>query len=204
MGVRGQQTRERILQAGSEVLIAKSYNGCGLNEILKAAKVPKGSFYHYFSSKEDFCIALIERSGDEHTRSMRSVLGNRSQTPIQRIRTYFEGGLQCHKINGPQRRCFMAKVALELAQVSEPLRAAIKCAYDSWGAVLAQTIREAQAVGEICPEKDPEDLANALINLWEGATIRMQIDQSTKPLEDMIQMVFQHLLVNNRAPTPVS
>ncbi|HKB16750.1 MAG TPA: TetR/AcrR family transcriptional regulator, partial [Planctomycetota bacterium] len=47
-------TRERILEAGAEAIAEKSYEGCGLAEILERADVPKGSFYHYFGSKEDF------------------------------------------------------------------------------------------------------------------------------------------------------
>jgi TetR/AcrR family transcriptional repressor of nem operon len=191
MGADEPGTRERILNAGREVICAKSYNGAGLSEILKAASVPKGSFYHYFSSKEDFGIALIESLTAEHGITMRRLLSRRNLSPVTRLRAYFEEGVAFYREQGPTRKCIVAKMALELSQLSEPMRAAIKCAYDSWALILAQVIREAQALGEIHLDHDPERLASLLINLWEGATIRMQIDRNCEPLVDMLAYVFE-------------
>ena len=187
-------TRERLLETGAQAIAEKSFNSCGLAEILQRAGVPKGSFYHYFESKEDFGVALIEHEMEAYIESLRPILGDRRRSPIARLRSVFEAGREECLGHGAARKCLIPKLALETGQLSEPVHAAVKCAYDQWSALLARTIREAQAAGEIDRADDPDRLANVLVMLWEGATIRMQIDRSLQPLEDFFEFVFDSLL----------
>jgi len=187
-------TREKLLEAGAQAIAEKSFNGCGLAEILERAGVPKGSFYHYFQSKEDFGVALIESEMAEYMEELRPILADRRRSPLARLRAVFEDGREECLKNGAARRCLIPKLALETAQLSEPVQAAVKFAYDQWTALLARVIREAQAAGEIGRGQDPDRLANVLVMLWEGATIRMQIDRSLQPVDDFLAFVFDSLL----------
>jgi TetR/AcrR family transcriptional repressor of nem operon len=189
-------TRARLLEVGAELIAQKSFGGCGLAEILSAAGVPKGSFYHYFASKEDFGVALIEKESAGYFESLRPILGDRRSTPLARLRAVFEQGREDCLAHGPERRCLIPKLALETAQLSATVQAAVKCAYDQWTALLAGVVREGQSAGEIDPAQDPERLAKALVMLWEGATIRMQIDRSLQPVDDLIAFVFGSLLAH--------
>lgn len=190
------ETRDRLLDAGTKAFVAKSYNACGLNEVLCAAGVPKGSFYHYFKSKEDFGVAVIEASADESVAVLKEYLTDRSKSPMARLRAYYEAARDCCATHGARRECLITNLALETSQLSEPMRAAVKCGYDQWVAVIAKTIREAQVAGEIDPQENPEQLADLLINAWEGATLRMQIDATVEPLNQFIEYIL------NRLPTP--
>lgn len=187
-------TRDKLLEAGAQAIAAKSFNACGLAEILSLAGVPKGSFYHYFESKEHFGVALIERECDEYVEFLRPLLDDRSRSPLARLKTVFEHGRDECVANGAARLCLVPKLALETSQLSEPVHAAVKAAYARWSAVLADVIREAQAAGEISRRHDAERLADILVMLWEGATIRMQIDRSLRPVEDFLAFVFDSLL----------
>lgn len=187
-------TRERLLEAGAEAIAAKSFNACGLAEILAAAGVPKGSFYHYFESKEEFGVALIERACAEYVDFLRPLLADASRSPLARLRTVFELGRDECAAKGPQRQCLIPKLALETSQLSEPVHSAVKRAYERWSELLAGVIREAQAAGEIPPSHDPDRLARLLVMLWEGATLRTQIDRSQQPIEDFLGFAFDSLL----------
>jgi TetR/AcrR family transcriptional repressor of nem operon len=187
-------TREKLLEVGAQAIAEKSFNACGLAEILERAGVPKGSFYHYFASKEDFVVAVIEKEMATYIEELRPILGDRRRSPLARLRTVFEEGRDECMANGAARQCLIPKLALEAGQLSEPVHAAVKCAYDQWTAMLARTVREAQAADEIERGEDPERLANLLVMLWEGATIRMQIDRSRQPLDDFFRFVFDSLL----------
>ncbi|MSR62872.1 MAG: TetR family transcriptional regulator [Planctomycetes bacterium] len=187
-------TREKLLEIGAQAIAEKSFNSCGLAEILKRAGVPKGSFYHYFASKEDFGVALIEKDIQEYMELLRPILSDRRRSPLARLRAVFELSRDECKNHGAARRCLIPKLALETAQLSETVHAAVKCAYDQWSALLARVIREAQAAGEIGRTQDPDRLANVLVMLWEGATIRMQIDRSLQPVDDFLAFVFDSLL----------
>lgn len=187
-------TRDRILEAGAEVIGAKGFNGSGLNEILQRAGVPKGSFYHYFASKEEFGVALIERARDEYLDSLRTHLSDRKRTAVQRLRAIFEETREECANSGATVECIIPKLALETASLSEPVHAAVRCVYQQWSAIIAQVIREGQAADEIDRRHDADRLANVLVMMWEGAAIRMQIDRSVQPLDDFLGFVFDSLL----------
>jgi len=191
---RDPDTRERILAAGTDLFGKKGFNGCGLNEVLQAAGVPKGSFYHYFGSKEEFGVAVIERARDEYLAELRPLLADRRLSPLVRLRRIFETARAECLEKGPTVECLIPKLALETASLSEPVHAAVKCAYQQWGALMAQVIREGQVAGEVDRKHDPDRLANVLVMLWEGAVIRMQIDRSIAPLDDFQAFVFDTLL----------
>lgn len=187
-------TRTRILDAGVKLVGEKGFNGCGLSELLALANVPKGSFYHYFASKEDFGVALIERARDEYLVSLRQVLGDRRRPAIDRLRAVFEETRGRCALEGPTVECIIPKMALETASLSEPVHAAVRCVYQQWSALLAQVIREGQADGSISRNHDADRLANVLVMMWEGAAIRMQIDGSVQPLDDFLGFVFDSML----------
>ena len=189
-------TRDKILESGAQAISGKSFNSCGLTEILQLAGVPKGSFYHYFESKEDFGVALIERASEEFIEILRPIVGDRRRSPLKRLRAIFELGRDECLANGAGRQCLIPKLALETSQLSEPVHAAVKCAYDQWLALLARVLREAQAAGEVSKKRDPDRLANLLVMFWEGATIRMQIERGLQPLDDFFAFVFDTLLVD--------
>lgn len=190
------KTRARILEVGAEAISDKSFNSCGLSEILRKAGVPKGSFYHYFQSKEDFGVALIEKASEEFLEWLRPILTDRRKSPLRRLREMFEQSRTECMARGVARQCLIPKLALETAQLSEPVHAAVKCAYELWSALIAKVLREAQAAGEVSKRHDPTRLANVLVMLWEGATIRMQIDRSLQPLDDFLNFVFEQLLTD--------
>ena len=187
-------TRDRILQAGTDLFSKKGFNGTGLNEILTQAAVPKGSFYHYFGSKEEFGVVLIERARDEYMAELMPMLSNRKLSPVQRLRSVFEHTRDACRADGPTIECLIPKLALETGTLSEPVHAAVKSAYQVRSALLSQVIREGQTAGEIACQQDPDRLANVLVMLWEGAAIRMQIERNVEPLDDFLTFVFDSLL----------
>ena len=192
-------TRERILEVGAQAIAEKSFSACGLAEILAAAKVPKGSFYHYFQSKEEFGVALIEKEMEEYLELLRPIAGDRKKPALERLRAIFQLGREECLANGAARLCLVPKMALETSQLSETVHAAVKYAYDQWTAVLARLVREGQAAGEIARDYDAERLAGMLVMLWEGATMRMQIDRSLQPVDDCMAFVFEYLLPARRS-----
>jgi TetR/AcrR family transcriptional repressor of nem operon len=79
-------TRDKIIASGIRAILDKSFNAVGLNEILADADVPKGSFYHYFKSKEAFGVAVVERFVANAADELCSTLGDASQSPLSRLR----------------------------------------------------------------------------------------------------------------------
>ncbi len=187
-------TRQRLLEVGTELVAKQGFHATGISEVLQQAGVPKGSFYHHFASKEQFGIALIEHAVDEYVAELKPIVSNRKLSPRARLRQMFVAGRDCAAESGPNDECVIYKIGLEAARLSEPVHAAVRSAYQQWCALLAQVIREAQAAGEIDRKFDADQLGRMLVMLWEGAGMRMQIERSVAPLDETISFVFDTLL----------
>ncbi|MCC9607906.1 TetR/AcrR family transcriptional regulator [Blastopirellula sp. JC732] len=187
-------TKQKIIEAASLAMVAKSYNGCGLNEILKEAGVPKGSFYHFFKSKEELGIAVVENSSDAAVQMLRQRLSDRSLSPVERLRGYYLWAREHLTSVGFRRECLIPKLALEIGALSPPMRAAVRCGWDQWRSIIAQCVREGQEAGEIDPNQDAEKLSDFMISAFEGVLIRAQVNNDVKPIDEFLHFVFEVLI----------
>ena len=189
-------TRDRLIEVGLELMRKHGYGATGLQEILHAAGVPKGSFYHHFGSKEEFTAAVIERYFTLEAKHVDTVLSNTRQTPLKRLRRYFEELIQMAGQSAPIAGCLLGSLSLEIADASPLLQSCLSFSFTHWQAAIASVIREAVEKGELPQSTKPESLAGFLLNSWEGALLRSQADRSDKPLKDFLHYMFEELLVN--------
>lgn len=175
-------------------MLEKGYHAVGLQEILSETGVPKGSFYHYFKSKEDYGVTVIETYADGHARRAQELLADSDRSPKERLWTFFQNCRELHSTSGCRRGCLIAKLGMEVSDLSNSMRAALKRGSDQCKAQFTRCIREGQEIGEFNDSHDPEDLAEFLHNAWEGTMLRMQIDQDLKPVDNFITLVFKRLL----------
>jgi TetR/AcrR family transcriptional regulator, transcriptional repressor for nem operon len=187
-------TRDHLIDVGVGLMHQNGYNATGLTDILKAADVPKGSFYHHFGSKEDFAAAALERYGMREREHAAAVLNDTTTPPLERLRRYFS---DLGKIYGQKAAipgCMMGRFSLEIAEESPQLRKRISATFDHWQHTIAAVIRQAVAQKELPAGTDPESLAGFLLNSWEGALLRSQAEKSNAPLETFMHYTFDGLL----------
>jgi TetR/AcrR family transcriptional regulator, transcriptional repressor for nem operon len=187
-------TREHLIEVGLGLMRRYGYGATGLQELLKAADVPKGSFYHHFGSKEEFAVAVLDRYvalAEEHCRG---VLGNHRQAPLRRLRRYFEELVVAAGQSAPTPGCLMGSLSLEVAGESPLLQAHLSSNFALWQAIIASVLREAMANGDLPPSTKTEALAGFLLNSWEGALLRSQADRSDGPLKDFLHFIFEQTL----------
>lgn len=187
-------TREHLIDVGLGLMHRDGYNATGLAEILKAADVPKGSFYHHFGSKEDFAAAVLERYGMRERAHTTAVLNDASTPPLKRLRRYFSDLVKVYGQKGPIPGCLMGRFSLEVAAESAQLRKRISTSFDHWQHTIAIVIQQAVAQKELPAGTDPESLAGFLLNNWEGALLRSQAEKSDAPLETFMRYVFDGVL----------
>jgi len=87
------KTQQLLLKTGARLVHTKGFNNTGIQEILQCAGVPRGSFYFYFKSKEEFGLALIEYYADMMCSMLRNYLTDASCSPIERIKLFFLKGV---------------------------------------------------------------------------------------------------------------
>ena len=187
-------TRDRLITVGVELMRKRGFGATGLQEILDAAEVPKGSFYHYFRSKEEFASAVIERYAAVEGEHCRAVFGNTRKSPLKRLRRYFEDLIETAGQSAPIQGCLMGALSLEVANVSALLQSSLSRNFSQWQAGVAAVLQEAIDKGDLPKSARAQALAGFLLNSWEGALLRSQADRSDAPLMDFLHYVFEELL----------
>src|SRR3954464_4367984 len=100
--MRKESTKSLLLETGKSVFLEKGYSNSGIEAILQAAGVPKGSFYYYFDSKEDFGLQVLDRFADCYKVDLDRYLDDASLSPLMRLRGYFEA--VCTRLESQQCR----------------------------------------------------------------------------------------------------
>ena len=83
------ETKAKILQQGAELVYRQGFNNTGIQEILESAGVPKGSFYFYFKSKEQFGLELIDYYMEFFRVMIGTHLRKSDSPPLERLRAFF-------------------------------------------------------------------------------------------------------------------
>ena len=176
-------TRERLLRAGLTVLTEKGFSAVGIEEILGAARVPKGSFYHYFESKEAFGLALIDAYAAYFASKLDRWFLDESLAPLERLKAFAADAEAGMAKFGFRRGCLVGNLGQEMGSLPESFRARISGVFTDWEVRTAACLKAAQAAGEIAPEADAERLARHFWIGWEGAVLRAKLDRSGAALE---------------------
>ena len=187
-------TRDHLIDVGLDLMHQHGYNATGVSEILNAADVPKGSFYHHFGSKEDFAAAALERYIAREAEHCAMFLNRSKAPPLKRLKRYFIDLMKIYGQNGPIPGCMMGRFSLEIAAENPQLRKQISASFAHWQHVIATVVQEAVTQMELPANTHPESLAGFVLNSWEGALLRSQADRSNAPLETFMQYVFDRLL----------
>jgi TetR/AcrR family transcriptional repressor of nem operon len=177
-------TRAELIRSGLEQLTENGFASSGIDQILKKVKVPKGSFYHYFASKEVFGQAVIENYATFFAKKLDGCLLDESYPPLTRISNFVEGakmGMVRHQF---KRGCLVGNLGQEVDLLPESFRQQLIDIFHNWQDRVANCLRAAQVQGEISSAADCELLAEFFWIGWEGAVSRAKLVQDTKPLEN--------------------
>lgn len=189
-----QTSRDKLIAAGSELFLIHSYQGTGINEVLKACGVPKGSFYNYFASKEEFALAVIEFQMEQSAEFVMQNLCNEGLSPLSRISAYLDtigqGMVNCHFAMG----CIFGTLAQEMASLSPKLREALTRAFQVQVDHLTDCLRLGQEQGEIKAEVKPVEMAGFIMSALQGAQIMAKTFVSGEPLREVHHIIIDILL----------
>lgn len=187
--------KDFLLEKGMPVLWSRGYNGTSVNDIVKAAEVPKGSFYFYFKSKEDFAIHAINKYFDYHFAPIHKILQNTTISPKERLIQFHQYRLDTltNKMDC-KMGCMACNIGNEMADHNENIRKTI-CERESLLVdIITEVIQEAKDKGEITNHLDAKTIASFIEDAGKGAMTSMKETQSIQPIENMILMIKEVLL----------
>ncbi|MFV0438353.1 MAG: TetR family transcriptional regulator C-terminal domain-containing protein [Desulfopila sp.] len=182
--------KDEILQAGLGILHTRGFNGTGIEAILKQANVPKGSFYNFFSSKEEFGLAAIDLYIFEMTALMQPIIEDFSLPPLVRIRKSFEALITRFEENGCNKGCLIGNLSLEMSDQFEKVRQYLEKALRRWIDSIAIIFQEAREEGSLTIDAEPALLAENIVTSYEGALLLAKVQKSAEPLKNFMHLHF--------------
>jgi len=178
-----QHRRTQILDKGVALLMAQGYHGTGLNEILASVNVPKGSFYNYFASKEDFAAQVIIHYIDPFIARLQTHLQNPQLDALTALQRYFAELIVLVEHEGFKGGCLLGNLMGEVGDTSEACRLALQKTVGRYRNLLQQGLATAQQQGTVRTDKTAQQMADLLSDSWQGALLRMKIELSVAPLQ---------------------
>lgn len=187
-------TRSRLLMIGTEMLSEKGFFSTGLEEVLRSAGVPKGSFYYYFESKADFGLAVVENYERIWAQKLERLLHDSAVPPLDRIHNYISEGVRGLEKYAFRRGCLIGNIGQEMALLDDDFRQRILRVFVSWSAYVAECLGEARRRGEISADLNIENVSKFFWFAWEGAILQAKLERSTQPIEQFRSVFFSTIL----------
>ncbi len=189
-------TRQHLLDTGHRIMAVKGFTGVGLNEILQAASVPKGSFYHYFKSKEQFGQSLLEDYFRHYLAQMDERFAATGNTGRERLMGYWQQWLDSYCEPCDEQKCLVVKLSAEVADLSESMRLTLRDGADQIIERIFGCIEQGQGDTSL-PQGDAYRTAMALYQLWLGASLLSKLHRNSRPLENAMATTLLMLSVDN-------
>ncbi|OEU96243.1 TetR/AcrR family transcriptional regulator [Streptomyces oceani] len=178
-------TRRSILDAAQRIMSRKGFAAVGINEVLVEAGVPKGSFYHYFGSKDAFGEAMMRAYFADYLADMDSVLAEPGSglDSAQRLMNYWRNWRATQSVDDCQGKCLAVKLGAEVSDLSESMRLALEEGTNGIVDRLEGAIGAGLKDGSLTVEDDPRTTARVLYGMWLGASVMAKIHRDVSPLD---------------------
>ncbi|MCP1170677.1 TetR/AcrR family transcriptional regulator [Limimaricola litoreus] len=192
-------TRQHILATGRTLVARRGYTGVGLTELLTQAGVPKGSFYHFFKSKEAFGCALLDSFVEGYAEDLAATLDAPDTNARARLMAYFDIWRARQSGEAYEAHCLVVKLSAEVAELSPAMRDVLARGVCAITARLASVIREGGADGSLPAHDDASALATTLYQIWLGASLMGALSRDTAPYDSA--MAATAALIDHKGPT---
>jgi len=189
-----ESTKVLLLERGTEIMLEKGYNNTGIMEVLQATGVPKGSFYHYFESKEDFGLQIINHFERAYRDKLDLTVGNKELNPVERLRAYCNMGIENFQTQKCRKGCLIGNLSQEMADQSEIFRKRLLEIQTEVTKRFADCFTEAQKAGLIKSAYNCQDLAETFQAGWAGSTVRAKTCKTVEPMQAYVRFTFTHVL----------
>ncbi|MGD7036009.1 TetR/AcrR family transcriptional regulator [Methylotuvimicrobium buryatense] len=178
-----QINRDNLLNQGVKLLMEQGYHGTGLKEILDAVKIPKGSFYNYFGSKENFGAEVIQHYIEPFIKQLDTYLEHSNGDALSALKRYYHELIAETEKQNFKGGCLLGNLMGEIGDTSEICQKALQSAVTRYRNIMRSALAQAQQEGTVRSDLTAEEMADLLLNTWQGALLRMKIEQSSEPLK---------------------
>jgi len=183
------ELREKLLDQGVALLMEQGYHGTGLQELVRSVGVPKGSFYNYFPSKEAFSAEVVKHYIEPFIRQLDNHLQRPDVSAETALKAYFNELIEETERRDFKGGCLLGNLIGEIGGTSDLCQPSLREAVRRYRDKLEEGLARAQQEGSFRKDLDAKDMADFLVNVWQGALLRMKIERSVRPLAQFCEML---------------
>lgn len=188
-----EETRSRLIRTGAEILCEQSFASMGIEAVLKRAGLSKGSFYHFFVSKELFGLEVVQHYADFFNRKLDRTLMPDGTPALSRLRRYTDDGMEGMARFNFKRGCLIGNLMQELASSHPTFRQALTEVLKGWEDRIALCLEQAIDEGDLPPATNVRPYAEFFWTGWEGALMQAKRHQSIEPVAQFVHIFFMAL-----------
>lgn len=179
-----ENTREKLILTARDLFLLNGYHATGIAEIVREAGVRPGSLYHFFPTKEDLLLAVLQWYYDNIEEGLLQPIWNRIDDPIERIFGLLDGYRQMLLLVGYSQGCPIGNLTLELSNSHPKARGLMIANFQQW----ADRVRECldRAEGRFPADLDREALAMHVLAVMEGAVMLARAWRTIDPFDAAI------------------
>ena len=186
-------TRALLIRRGLEILTTQGVSATALDDVLKSINVPKGSFYHYFESKDAFVAVTLDTYAEYFARKLKLHFHNPLLTPLARLAAFVDDACRGVERHAFTRGCLVGNLGQEVSALDERLRLRLEAIFSDWEQALADCLSAAASSDELATDADCPALAHAFWVGWEGAILRARLSRSTAPMRAFFKLFLSAL-----------
>jgi TetR/AcrR family transcriptional regulator, transcriptional repressor for nem operon len=186
--------KDDIIKIGLDLVLSRGFNATGVEAILKQANIPKGSFYNFFSSKEEFGLAIIDKFVADRFEDLYPIFSDQSLPPLERVKKSFETLIELFEGAECSKGCLIGNLGQEMADHFENVRQRLEKSLQEWTKGVSRLLLQAQKENAITADMNVEMLAENLISSFQGALLRSKVKKSPDPLRNFIHLYFDRFL----------
>ena len=189
-----EENYNRLLNVGLNLFNQKGYHGTGIKDIVDEAHLPKGSFYTYFDSKEVFAGSVVDYFTEQGLQMIEEAQ-LKVKNPLEGIRIFFKSYGE-HLANSEFKGgCLLGNLSNELGAQTNQLTPHLVKGLQSMVNRISIHLGEAQKIGMVRKDLSADVLSDILVNAWEGALIRAQIQRDSEPINLFLDTYFKVFLL---------
>ncbi len=173
---------------------ARGFGGASVRDIVAAAGVPQGSFTNHFTSKEAFCLEILDLYFEGAQATIQSTLRNDSLPPLKRLRAFIDAQIKYIDRIGWQNGCLVGNFSAEASEHSEVIRTRLVEIYEELRQAVAYCLKAAVKLGEVPRKTECDEFAGFLIASMQGAILLSKTERNSVPLERFKHLIFSTLL----------
>jgi TetR/AcrR family transcriptional repressor of nem operon len=190
-------SRAKLLRAGTQLLCEQSFASMGIERVIGQAGMTKGSFYHFFKSKEAFALEVIEQYADFFNQKLDFYLLSSSKPPLDRLSAYVKDGIKGMERHEFRKGCLIGNMSQELGATMPLFGAALEKALTGWQIRVADCLNEAIKQEEVSSDINPDELSAFFWTGWEGSLIRSKLVGNAAPIKNFLANFLKLISLHN-------